>query len=77
MTYKTILESTAQVARGLGCDSAGSRFESLAAYRRRLPEEAWGYFQRAAQRLDQEPRNLWRRVGVTDGEPAEPVLPPP
>jgi hypothetical protein len=47
------------------------------AYRRRLPGEAWNYFQRAAQRLDQEPSNLWRRVGVTDAELAEPVLPPP
>jgi len=47
------------------------------AYRRRLPEDAWNYFQRAAQRLDQEPGNLWRRVGVTDTELAEAVLPPP
>jgi hypothetical protein len=47
------------------------------AYRRRLREEAWAYFQRAAQRLDQEPASLWRRVGVTDAELAEPVLPPP
>jgi hypothetical protein len=33
------------------------------AYRRRLPEEAWAYFQRAAQRLDQETASLWRRAG--------------
>ena len=44
------------------------------AYRRRLPEEAWAYFQRAAQRLDQDPNNLWRRVGVTDAELTRPVF---
>ena len=47
------------------------------AYRHRPPEDAWSYFQRAAQRIDREPASLWKRVGVTDAELAESVLPPP
>jgi len=44
------------------------------AYRRRAPEEAWTYLQRAAERLGEEPRALWRRVGVSDDELARTVL---
>lgn len=44
------------------------------AYRRRLPEDAWTYFQRAAERLGREPRELWHEIGVTDDEMAIPQL---
>jgi hypothetical protein len=44
------------------------------AYRRRAPEEAWTYLQRAAERRGEEPRALWRRVAVSDDELAQPVL---
>lgn len=46
------------------------------AYRRRSPEEGWTYFQHAAQRIDQDPGDLWKRARVTDTELAEPVVPP-
>ena len=46
------------------------------AYRRRSPEDGWAYFQRAAERVEQQPTSLWKRVRVTDAELAEPVLPP-
>ncbi len=44
------------------------------AYRRRLPEDGWTYFQQSAARLDEEPAVLWRRVGVTDVELSAHVL---
>jgi hypothetical protein len=44
-------------------------------YRRRAPEEAWMYFKRAAERLNEAPDSLWRRVGVTDTELTTPVFP--
>lgn len=43
-------------------------------YRRRAPEDAWSYFQRAARRLDREPDDLWHEVGVTNDEVTRPVL---
>jgi hypothetical protein len=36
--------------------------------------EAWTYLQRAAERIGEEPRKMWRRVGVSDEELATAVL---
>lgn len=44
-------------------------------YRRRSPEDGWAYFQKAAQRLDRQPRDLWDQLGVTDVELGTTVLP--
>lgn len=44
------------------------------AYRRRLPEDGWAYFQRSAERMGREPSDLWGEVAVTDDELRTPVL---
>lgn len=44
-------------------------------YRRRAPDEAWSYLQRAAERTGQAASELWEQVKVTDAELTEPLLP--
>jgi hypothetical protein len=45
------------------------------AYRRRPPEDAWTYLQRAAERVGQQTDQLWRRVRVSGDELGNAVLP--
>lgn len=45
------------------------------AYRRRPPEDAWTYLQRAADRVGQQADQLWRRVRVSGDELGNAVLP--
>lgn len=44
-------------------------------YRRRLPDDAWSYFQKAAERINRAPADLWREVGVADEELRQPIWP--
>jgi hypothetical protein len=45
------------------------------AYRRRPPEDAWTYLQRAADRVGLQANQLWRRVRVSGDELGNAVLP--